>query len=86
MQEMQSSTDGSPLGFGLSWLFGKDDFGDFYYHVGNGAGSEGTMRFYTDLDLGVVVMSNVIGYQRDRIIESLVSTWEHEKLPFVTHF
>ena len=37
MQEMQTSTDGSPLGFGLSWWIGKDDFGEFYYHNGGGA-------------------------------------------------
>jgi len=79
MQEMQSSTDGSPLGFGLSWLIDKDDFGDYYYHVGDGAGSEATMRFYPDLDLGVVVMANVRGYQRDRIVEGLVSAWMHQK-------
>jgi CubicO group peptidase (beta-lactamase class C family) len=79
MQENQSALDGSPLGFGLSWWIGKDDFGDFYYHIGDGAGSEGTMRIYPDLDLGVVVMSNVRGYQRDRIVEGLVSAWTHEK-------
>jgi CubicO group peptidase (beta-lactamase class C family) len=79
MQTMQMSTDGSPLGFGLSWWIGKDDFGDFYYHVGDGAGSEGTMRIYPDLDLGVVVMSNTRGYQRDRIVEGLVSAWMNEK-------
>jgi CubicO group peptidase (beta-lactamase class C family) len=79
MQAMQMSTDGSPLGFGLSWWIGKDDFGDFYYHVGDGAGSEGTMRIYPDLGLGVVVMSNVRGYQRDRFVEGLVSAWMHEK-------
>jgi len=79
MQEMQMSTDGSPLGFGLSWLIDEDDFGDFNYHVGNGAGSESTMRIYPDLGLGVVVMSNVTGYQRDRIVEGLVSAWMHEK-------
>ena len=79
MQEIQLSTDGKPLGFGLSWWIRKDDFGDFYYHVGDGAGSEGTMRIYPDLGLGVVVMSNVRGYQRDRIVEGLVSAWMHEK-------
>jgi CubicO group peptidase (beta-lactamase class C family) len=79
MQKMQTSTDGAPLGFGLSWLIGKDDFGDFYYHVGNGAGSESVMRIYPDLHLGVVVMSNVRDYQRDRIVEGLVSAWMHQK-------
>ena len=79
MQEMQSSTDGSSLGLGLSWWIGKDDFGDFYYHVGDGAGSEGTMRIYPDLGLGVVVMSNTTGYPRDRIVEGLVNAWKNEK-------
>lgn len=79
MQAMQLSTDGSPVGFGLSWWIGKDDFGDFYYHVGNGAGSESTLRIYPDLGLGVVVMSNVRGYQRDRIVEGLVGAWMYEK-------
>jgi len=79
MLTMQMSTDGSPLGFGLSWWTGKDDFGDFYYHTGNGAGSESTMRIYPKLGLGVVVMSNAKGYQRDKIVESLVSAWMHEK-------
>jgi CubicO group peptidase (beta-lactamase class C family) len=79
MQDNQSSIDGSPLGFGLSWWIGKDDFGDFYYHVGDGAGSEGTMRIYPDLGLGVVVMSNARGYQRDRIVEGLVNARMHEK-------
>lgn len=79
MRAMQMSTDGSPLGYGLSWWIGKDDFGDFYYHVGNGAGSESTMRLYPDLNLGVVVMSNAKGYQRDRLVEGLVSARMHEK-------
>jgi CubicO group peptidase (beta-lactamase class C family) len=79
MQKMQTSTDGSLLGFGLSWWIEKDDFGDFYYHTGDGAGSEGTMHIYPNLGLGVVVMSNVRGYQRDRIVECLVSAWMHER-------
>jgi CubicO group peptidase (beta-lactamase class C family) len=76
---MQTSTDGSPLGFGLSWLINKDDFGDYYYHVGDGAGSEAVMVFYPDLDLGVVVMANVRGYSRDIIVKGLVSAWMNEK-------
>jgi CubicO group peptidase (beta-lactamase class C family) len=79
MQEEQTSTDGTPLGFGLSWVVGKDDFGDYNFHVGNGAGSESTMRIYPDLGLGVVVMSNVTGYQRDRIVAGLVNAWMHQK-------
>ena len=79
MQKMQTSADGSPLGMGLSWWTGKDDFGDYFYHDGGGAGFENTMRFYPDLDLGVVVTASVSGYQKDKVAESLVSAWMHEK-------
>ena len=79
MQEMQLSTDGSDLGFGLSWWIGEDDFGEFIYHNGNTAGSEAVMRYYPDLDLGVVVMANVSGYQPEWIAKALVSAWQHEK-------
>jgi hypothetical protein len=37
------------------------------------------MRFYPDLDLGVVVMGSVNGYGSERIANSLVSAWKHEK-------
>jgi CubicO group peptidase (beta-lactamase class C family) len=79
MQKMQTSTDGSPLGMGLSWWTGKDDFGDYFYHDGGGAGFENTMRFYPDLDLGVVVTASVSGYQKDKIAEGLVSAWKQAK-------
>jgi CubicO group peptidase (beta-lactamase class C family) len=79
MQEMQSAADGSPLGFGLSWMVGEDEFGDFIFHSGGGASIESTMRFYPDLDLGVVVMSSVNGSQVEKIAEALVSAWQHEK-------
>jgi CubicO group peptidase (beta-lactamase class C family) len=77
MQKMQTSRDGSPLGIGLGWWIAKDDFGDYYYHDGGGAGLETTLRYYPDLDLGVVVMGNVNGYQSERIAEGLVSAWVH---------
>jgi CubicO group peptidase (beta-lactamase class C family) len=79
MHEMQLSTNGSPLGFGLSWMIGEDDRGQFYFHGGGGATIESMMRFYPDLDLGVVVMGNVNSYQADRIAEGLVSAWSNEK-------
>jgi hypothetical protein len=47
--------------------------------LGDGAGSEDTMRIYPDLGLGVVAMSNVRGHPRDRIVEGLVNAWLHEK-------
>jgi CubicO group peptidase (beta-lactamase class C family) len=79
MQEMQSSNDGSPLGMGLSWWIGEDDSGKFYYHKGGGITIETSMRYYPDLDLGVVVMGSVNGYQAGRIADGLVSAWMHEK-------
>jgi len=79
MQEMQPANDGSPLGFGLSWMIGEDEFGEVYFHDGGGATIETTMRFYPDLDLGVVVMGSVNGYQAGRIADGLVSAWMHEK-------
>lgn len=79
MQTMQSSTDGSPLGIGLSWWIGKDGSGDYYYHNGGGASIETTMRYYPDLDLGVVVMGDVNGSHANKIADGLVSAWTHEK-------
>jgi CubicO group peptidase (beta-lactamase class C family) len=79
MQEMQKSTDGSPLGFGLSWFISKDGFGEFYQHTGGGATIETNMRYYPDLDLGVVVMGSVNGYGAEKIAEGSVSAWTHEK-------
>jgi CubicO group peptidase (beta-lactamase class C family) len=79
MQEMQTSTDGSPLGFGLSWWIGEDDLGEYFYHGGGGQTIETMMRFYPALDLGVVVMCNVNGCQAEEIAAGLVSAWVHEK-------
>jgi CubicO group peptidase (beta-lactamase class C family) len=79
MEQMQTSADGSPLGFGLSWFIGKDDLGQYYQHTGGGATIESTMRFYPDLDLGVVVMGSVNGYGSERIAGALASAWMAEK-------
>ena len=79
MQEMQTSVDGSPLGIGLSWWIGKDDFGKYYYHHGGGATIETSMRYYPDLDLGVAVMGSANGYQADAIAEDMASAWMNEK-------
>lgn len=79
MQAMQSSDDGSPLGFGLSWFVGEDEFGEVYYHSGGGATIETTMRYYPELELGVVVMGSVNGYGAERIASDLVSAWSHEQ-------
>jgi CubicO group peptidase (beta-lactamase class C family) len=79
MQEMQRSNDGSPLGFGLSWFVGEGETGDVYYHSGGGATIETTMRYYPDLELGVVVMGSVNGYRAERIADALVSALVHER-------
>ncbi len=79
MQQMQKSTDSSPLGIGLSWFIGKDRFGDFFYHDGGAPGVETTMRYYPNLNLGVVVMGNVGGNQPEKVAEGLVSAWKQAK-------
>jgi len=78
MQKIQSAKDGTPLGFGLSWILGEDDFGKFYNHSGGGPTIETIMRSYPDLDLGVVVMCSVNGCQADGIAEGVASAWTHE--------
>ncbi len=75
MQKMQTSTDGSPLGLGLSWWIDKDGYGTYYYHNGGAPGTEDKMRYYPSLDLGVVVMANLEGYQSATIAAGLVSAW-----------
>jgi CubicO group peptidase (beta-lactamase class C family) len=79
MQQMQRSTTGSPLGFGLSWILGKDEFGMFYEHSGGGHTIETVMIVYPDLDLGVVVMSNFNGSQAEKIARALMTVWRLEK-------
>jgi hypothetical protein len=37
------------------------------------------MRYYLDLDLGMVVMGSVEGYQSANIAEVLISAWMHPK-------
>jgi CubicO group peptidase (beta-lactamase class C family) len=79
MQENQTANDGSPLGFGLSWLVGEGELGEVYGHGGGGPTIETTMRYYPDLDLGVVVMGSVNGYGAERVADALVNAWMHEK-------
>jgi CubicO group peptidase (beta-lactamase class C family) len=78
MEEMQSANDGSPLGFGLSWFVGEGEFGDVIFHDGGGATIETSMRYYPDLDLGVVVMGSVNGFGAERIADAVASAWTHE--------
>ena len=79
MQQMQLSTTGDPLGFGLSWMLGQDESGKFYQHSGGGHTIESIMIVYPDLDLGVVIMSNVNGSGAEKIAHALVTAWKREK-------
>jgi CubicO group peptidase (beta-lactamase class C family) len=79
MQQMQLSTTEEPLGFGLSWILGQDEFGTFYGHAGGGHTIETMMNIYPDLDLGVVVMSNFNGSGAEKIARYLVAAWKQEK-------
>lgn len=79
MQEMQTAADGTPLGLGLSWFIGEDELGKYLSHDGGGATIETTMRFYPELDLGLVVMCNINGCKAGKIAQGLVSAWRHEK-------
>lgn len=79
MQQIQFSSAGSPLDFGLSWILGEDEFGEFYGHSGGGHTIETLMIVYPDLDLGVVVMSNFNGSQAEKIARALVTAWRLEK-------
>lgn len=79
MQQMQLSTTGDRLGFGLSWMLGKDELGKFYEHSGGGHTIETVMIVYPDLDLGVVVMSNFNGSGAEKVARYLVKAWKLEK-------
>jgi CubicO group peptidase (beta-lactamase class C family) len=79
MEEMQPANDGSPLGLGLSWWIGEDATGRYLFHDGGGPTIETTMRYYPDLDLGVIVMGSVNGYRAGRIADALVSAVLHER-------
>jgi CubicO group peptidase (beta-lactamase class C family) len=78
MQEMQTAKDGDDLGVGLGWWPGEDAAGAYRYHSGSTQGMQSTMRIYPELDLGVVVMGNMEGYQPEAIATGLVSAWVSE--------
>jgi CubicO group peptidase (beta-lactamase class C family) len=78
MQQTQTANDGSDLGVGLGWWPGEDASGTYVYHSGTAEGSNGTMRLYPDLDLGVVVMANMQGYKPENLSGDAASAWLHE--------
>jgi len=70
MQEMQMSTKGEPLGYGLSWFV--DTAGE-RPHIGHGGGGQGLwdlMRLYPKDGVAIVMMSNGRGFDRDRVVDA----------------
>lgn len=72
MQEMQLSTEGAPLGFGLGWFIEEEGEHPYIKHGGNGWFLGATMmRLYPDEGLGIVIMSNTgPDYDRADIIDA----------------
>jgi CubicO group peptidase (beta-lactamase class C family) len=70
MQEMQSSTTGDPLGYGLAWrVFDKAEH-PYVEHDGGGVGLWAKMRLYPEESLAIVLMSNASGWNRDRVADA----------------
>jgi CubicO group peptidase (beta-lactamase class C family) len=72
MQEMQLSTNGDPLGFGLGWFVEKRGEHPYVEHGGSGWFLGATMmRLYPDDGLGIVIMGNTgPDYGRKDIIDA----------------
>ena len=72
MQEMQLSTNGDPLGFGLGWFIEEEGEHPYIEHGGSGWFLGATMmRLYPDDRLGIVIMGNTgPDYDREDIIDA----------------
>jgi CubicO group peptidase (beta-lactamase class C family) len=73
MQEI--TTLGKPYDHGLGWFRPRQDRQGqprFVEHLGGGLGVYNTMRVYPDHALGVVIMSNTPGYDRDALLAPIV--------------
>ncbi len=74
--EMQAITTlGKPYDHGLGWFRPCQDRQAqprFVEHLGGGLGVYNTMRVYPDHGLGVVIMSNTPGYDRDALLAAIV--------------
>jgi hypothetical protein len=67
MQEMQLSTGGSPLGFGLGWHVVDEDGHPYVEHRGDAPGGENLMRLYPQDGIAIVFMGNAVGYDREGV-------------------
>lgn len=70
MQEMQLSTDGTPLGYSLGWEVYHS--GDRYYiaHPGGGSGLQACLRLYPNEGFAIALMSNAGGYDYVRVVDA----------------
>ena len=67
MQEMQLSTTGGPLGYGLGWNIFEEGDHPYVEHNGGGTGSKTKIRLYTKDGFAIVVMSNADGWDRETV-------------------
>jgi len=70
MQEMQLSTKGTPLGFGLGWeVFDKAEH-PHTQHPGGGVGIQTLMRLYPNEGFAIAIMSNLQGYDHVQVVDA----------------
>jgi CubicO group peptidase (beta-lactamase class C family) len=70
MQEMQNSTAGDPLGYGVAWRVFDEAEHPYVEHDGGGVGLWAKMRLYPQASLAIVLMSNASGWNRDRVADA----------------
>ncbi len=70
MQEMQLSTKGTPLGFGLGWEVIDDAEHPYVQHPGGGYGIQALMRLYPNEGFAIVIMSNHQGYDYEGVVDA----------------
>jgi len=70
MQEMQFTSTGEPLGYGVSWRVFDDAEHPFVEHDGGGDGLLAKIRLYPQEGLAIVMMSNESGWNRDKVADA----------------
>jgi CubicO group peptidase (beta-lactamase class C family) len=70
MQEMQFSTTGDPLGYGVAWRIFDEAEHPFVEHDGGGVGLWAKMRLYPKEGLAILLMSNESGWNRDKVADA----------------
>jgi hypothetical protein len=70
MQEMQISTSGEPLGYGLGWNIFDSGEHPYVEHNGDGTGSGAKLRLYPNEGLAIFMMSNSDGWDRETVADA----------------